>query len=451
MSFVLTKSFVREVEVAISEENAAKIRALFEDVHPADISAVLDELDTTSCRYVLDILESRVSAEILSNLDHDILQDFLPVFQPQELIAFFEHIDSDDAVDMLEVLHPRVREEVISGIKNRERASHILELLRYEEDVAGGLMGKELIKANINWTVVECIEEIRRQAEQVDKIHSVYVVDDHEVLLGRVSVKEILLSEDDTRIADIYVPNIITVYSYEDEEEVANIMRRYDLEAIPVISMRGTLLGRITIDDVLDVMKELAEDDQRAMSGISGDIEEDDSIWMLSKARLPWLLIGMVGGLLGAQFIGFFEKELLLVPAMAFFIPLIMATGGNVGIQSSTLIVQALADNSGLQESIWKRLGRALAVAILNGVAISLVVFGTNLMVSGDLKLALVVSIALFAVVIVASLMGTITPLALDQLRINPALASGPFITTTNDLIGLAIYFSTARLLYQMG
>lgn len=419
-------------------------------MHPADISATLDELDTETCRIILQTLDSRVGAEILSNLDEDILTDFLPVFHAEELRPFFEFIDSDDAVDMLEVLHPRKRELIISKLKNRERAGHILELLRYEEDVAGGLMAKELIKANINWTVVECIEEIRRQAEQVNKIHSVYVVDDDEVLLGRVSVKKILLSDDHTRIDDIYVPNIVTVYSYQEEEEVANIMQRYDLEAIPVISMRGTLLGRITVDDVIDVIRELAEDDQRAMSGISGDIEEDDSIWMLSKARLPWLLIGMIGGLLGAQFIGFFEEELLLVPPMAFFIPLIMATGGNVGIQSSTIIVQTLADNTGLQENIWSRLGRALAVAIINGVAISLVVMLVNVLFTGELKLAVVVSVALFAVVIVASLMGTITPLILDQLKINPALASGPFITTTNDLVGLAIYFSIARLLYQL-
>ncbi len=256
------------------------------------------------------------------------------------------------------------------------------------------------------------------------------------------------MSEDQTRIANIYVPNIVTVYSYEEEEEVARLMEKYDLEAIPVISIRGTLLGRITVDDVIDVIREQAGDNQRAMSGISGDIEEDDSIWKLSRARLPWLLIGMCGGLVGAQFIGFFDGVLEQTPAMAFFIPLIMATGGNVGIQSSTIIVQALADASGLQETLLNRLGRSIAVAMLNGLVISLIVLGANILFTGEIKLALAVSVALFSVVIVASLMGTITPLALDRFGVNPALASGPFITTANDLIGLAIYFFTAKVLF---
>ncbi|MGF1533503.1 MAG: magnesium transporter [Bernardetiaceae bacterium] len=450
MSFVLTKSFIEEVEAAVLQQKEATIRAAFEEMHPADISTVLYELDTEACKYILDLLDDKTSAEILSNLEEDTLEEFLPVFAPHELARFFDFIDSDDAVDMLEVLPLKMREEVISYIKNREKAGYILDLLRYEEDVAGGLMAKELIKANINWTVVQCIEEIRRQAERVNKIHSVYVIDDEGVLLGRVSIKEILLAEDHTQIADIYIPNIVTVYTYEDEEEVARIMQRYDLEAIPVISMRGTLLGRITIDDVMDVVKEQAEDSQRAMSGISGDIEEADSVWKLSKARLPWLMIGMMGGLVGAQFMGFFENELRVVPAMAFFIPLIMATGGNVGIQSATLVVQALADSSGLQEKLGRRLIRSLTVALLNGFVIASVVLLTNYLFTGDFRLSFVVSTALFSVVIVASLMGTITPLILNQFKVNPAVASGPFITTANDLIGLAIYFMTARLLYNL-
>ncbi|MEM6298638.1 MAG: magnesium transporter [Bacteroidota bacterium] len=447
MSFELTKDLVEEVVSLITARDAESVQEVFSAFHPADISAVLDEMNTEECHYVLEVLDSRVGAEILSNLDEDILEDFLPIFSSDELVKFITFVESDDAVDMLDLVSPRTREEVLSLLENREKAANIAELLRYEDDVAGGLMAKELIKANINWTIVQCIDEIRRQAERVNKIHSVYVVDDQNVLLGRVSVKRILLSEDQTRVADIYVPNIETVYSYEDEEEVAHLMEKYDLEAIPVISMRGTLLGRITVDDVIDVIREQAEDDQRAMSGISEDIEEDDSIWKLSRARLPWLLIGMCGGLVGAQFIGFFDGVLEQTPAMAFFIPLIMATGGNVGIQSSTIIVQALADASGLQETLINRLGRSVAVAILNGLAISAIVLGANILFTGEAKLAFVVSVALFSVVIVASLMGTITPLVLNRLGVNPALASGPFITTANDLIGLAIYFSTAKVL----
>jgi len=307
----------------------------------------------------------------------------------------------------------KMREEVISYV---EEPQDVMDLLHYDEDCAGGLMAKELVRANINWTVVECIEEIRRQAENVEKIYSIYVIDDNDVLLGRVGIKKLVLNPSNTKIADIYEPDVISVYSYQDEEEVANIMQKYDLEAVPVINVNKQLLGRITIDDIIDVITEQAEQDIQAMAGFSEDVEEDDSVWVLSRARLPWLLIGMVGGMLGANFMGLFESQLIAVPAMAFFIPLITATGGNVGIQSSTLVVQALADTGGLQESLWRRLLKSFLVALINGFVIGIFVLGANvLLTKGEIVLSLVVSFALFCVVIIASIMGTITPLILHK------------------------------------
>ncbi len=447
MPFELTHDFLADFTQVVQDKQAAKILEMTEGMFAPDISSVLDEMSAEDCQYVIQVLDNELSADIISDLDTDVRREFLQLFSAQQLADLLHVSDSDDAADILNELPVRLREEIISKLDD-ETTSHIIELLRYDEDCAGGLMAKELVKTHIDHTVLECIEDIRHQADKVDKLYSVYVVDAHDILMGRVSVKEVLLADDATKIADIYVNEIISVPTYMDEEEVAALMQKYDLDAVPVVNIRGKLLGRITIDDAMDVVTEQAEIDQQVMSGLSENIEADDSVWKLSWARLPWLLIGMMGGLLGAQFIGHFEADLAIVPAMAFFIPLITATGGNVGIQSSTIVVQALADNSGLG-SPWVRLFKTLMVAIINGVVISLTVFLFNLLFVQTSELALVVSIALFSVVLLASLMGTITPLALHKIGINPALASGPFITTANDLLGLAVYFLVARILLQ--
>jgi magnesium transporter len=284
----------------------------------------------------------------------------------------------------------------------------------------------------------------------VDKIYSVYVVDNNDKLLGIVSLKKMLLAGDDTKIADIYTSDIISVESYKPAEEVAEMMQKYDLESIPVVNVHGNLLGRITIDDVVDVITEQAEQDIQMMAGISDSAEEDANVWRLSRVRLPWLLVGMLGGILGARFIGFFEDDIILIPAMAFFIPLITATGGNVGIQSSSVVVQSLANKSGIGAFNSEKLLKVFLVALVNGIAISALVFLINLAIGEDIRLAMVVSIALLSVVVLASFMGTITPLVLDKAGVNPAIASGPFITTANDLLGLGIYFFVAHTLYHL-
>ncbi len=448
MNFILTQDYLDLFSEAVQNQNADFITSQTNILHSADISAILDELETDECHYILSLLPEQVRADIISDLDADIRSDFLQTYEPFEVAEILDYTDSDDAADILNELPLKMREEVISHV---EEPQDVMDLLHYDEDCAGGLMAKEFVMANINWTVVECIEEIRRQSENVEKIYSIYVVDDNDILLGRIGIKKLVLNPSNTKIADIYEPDVISVYSYQDEEEVANIMQKYDLEAIPVVNVNKQLLGRITIDDIIDVITEQAEQDIQAMAGISEDVEEDDSVWVLSRARLPWLLIGMVGGMMGAKFIGLFEGQLIAVPAMAFFIPLITATGGNVGIQSSTLVVQALADTGGLQESLWRRLAKSFLVALINGFVIGVFVLGANvLLTGGEIILSIVVSFALFCVVIIASIMGTITPLILNKFDVNPAVASGPFITTANDLLGLAIYFSVARLLFSM-
>jgi len=447
--FELSREYVDRLQQAIDEHDKRFIVSTLKGVNPADISTLLLEFSTDDSKYVLDILDNETSAEVINDLDEDIRAKFLKNFESIEIATMLNELDSDDAVDIINELPLKDREEVIASLDNREKADNILDLLRYEEDVAGGLMAKELIKVNENWSVKQCIEEIRRQAENVEKIYSVYVVSDTNKLIGRVSLKRIILADDHIKVKELYEDDVIAVETYMDEVDVAEIMRKYDLESVPVVNVQGKLMGRITIDDIVDVITELAEEERQMMAGISEDVEEDDSVWMLTRARLPWLIIGMFGGLLGAQFIGVFEKDILLVPAMAFFIPLITATGGNVGIQSSSIVLQSLASKSVFDNSFVKRITKVILVALLNGLVIAGIVMGMNLILGQDLTLALVVSIALFGVVLIASLMGTITPLILDRFGINPAIASGPFITTANDLLGLLVYFSVAHMLYS--
>ena len=448
--FEVSPAYLDWIREAITQDAYDVVQESMVEANAVDILTVLYELNTEESKYILKLLDKEKAADVIVEIEEEDQTAFLKNFSAEELANFIDYLDSDDGADILNRLPIQTREEVIDRMQNAERARHVKDLIRYEEDRAGGLMAKELIKVDINWNILQCIEEIRRQAGKVDKLYSVYVVDDKNRLLGKVSLKRIILSQDQTKIADIYDSEIISVPTFMEEEEVAEIMQKYDLEVVPVVDVLERLVGRITIDDIVDVITEMAEEERQLMAGISGDVEErSDSVWLLSKARLPWLVIGMVGGLLGARFIGIFEADIALVPAMAFFIPLITATGGNVGIQSSSLVVQSLATSSVFGDQLTKRLVKVLIVALINGLALGILVLGFNLLFGEELRLASVVAIALFSVVLLASFMGTLTPLVLDRFGVNPALASGPFITTANDLLGLAVYFSVAHLLYE--
>lgn len=449
--FELSKEYLESLQLGIEQENVDFIRDSLEGVNVADIAALLDELSMQESVYVLRLLEKQLAADILIELDDLTLYKVLKEFENIEIAAWIELMDSDDGADILNLLSEKDREEVIADFRDKVKSEQVLELLRYEEDTAGGIMAKEFIRANKNWNVIQTINEIRRQAENVEKIYSIYVVDNRQQLMGRVSLKKIILAGADTKIEDIYDDEVISVPVHMDQEDVASVMRKYDLESVPVINAKNKLVGRITVDDILDVVQEEADEDIQAMSGISDQVDEYDSVYKLTKARLPWLMIGIIGGLFGAGFIGFFEEGLAKVTALAFFIPLITATGGNVGIQSSTLVVQSLANKSAFDDSLTRRFTKGLIVAVINGLVLASFVFGMVILFYGsEVKFALVVSIALFAVVLLASFMGTFTPIVLDRFGINPALASGPFITTANDLIGLAVYFLVAMSLLNL-
>ena len=459
MKFSLTNEFREDLKVAIENKDVKFIKSSFEGSSPADITELLYEFDSVQSKYVVDNIDLETASKIISELDEDTRQIFLTHFGSTEIAKYLEIIDSDDGADILSELSPKVRNETILSITDKEKSKNLKDLLQYDDDVAGGLMAKELVKCNINWKINQCIDLIKKQAEKVSRIYSVYVTDNKGELLGKVSLKDIIVASDNSRIKDIYDDYVISVDSKMNQEEVAIIMQKYDLDVLPVINKRGKLLGRITIDDVVDVITETAEEERQIMSGITSDVEEDDSIWKLSNARLPWLVIGIFGGLFGAFFLGSFENNYFegneLFISLSFFIPLIMATAGNVGIQSSSIVIQSLSNPSAFENTVLNRLFKVLYVSILNGIVLAFIVYFSlsifdylnflNLEIYS--KTTLIVSISLFSIVLVSSILGTITPIILNRLKFNPALASGPFITTTNDLIALAIYFLVAILI----
>lgn len=446
LEFELTKEFRDRFQEALDNRDSEFIRTTLDGIKAADITALLYEFSSEESKYVLELLPVELRAEILSDLDSDTRKKFLKIYKPHEIILYLDQLPSDDAADILHELPIKEREEVLLGLDPVLR-TQVTELLRYEANVAGGLMAKELIKARVHWTVVQCVDEIRKQAESVSKFYAVYVVDDNDKLVGRVALQDLIISDARTIVGDICDRDIVAVQTYTEDTEVAEIMKKYDLESIPVLNVYQQLVGRITIDDVVDVITEQAEEERQLMTGISESVEEDDSVWRNTRARLPWLLIGIAGGLMNAKFMGLFEVELARVTAIAFFTPLIQATGGNVGIQSSSLIVQSLAHPGYVDEGLWRRLMKVFFVAILNGLFLSLLVLAANIFLFEEHDLSVIVAIALFSVVVFASFIGTVTPLLLNRFGYNPALAAGPFITTINDLLGLTIYFFIVKLL----
>lgn len=446
LEFALTREFRDRFQEALNVRDADFIRTALAGIKSADISALLYEFDAAESKFVMDLLSLDQQAEIIRDLASEQRRTYLRVYRPDQLGPLLNELASDDVADILHELPVRVREEVLLFL-DPELRGQVTELLRYEEHVAGGLMAKELIKARVDWTVVQCIDEIRKQAESVSKFYAVYVVDDTDHLVGRVALQELILSDERTVVGDICERDIVSVETSMENWEVADIMKRYDLESVPVVNLQGRLVGRITIDDVVDVITEQAEEERQLMTGISEAVDEDDSVWRNTRARMPWLVIGIAGGLLNAKFMGLFEEELMRLTAIAFFTPLIQATGGNVGIQSSSLVVQRLANPGFVDETLLRRLLKVFAVAVLNGVALATLALVANIILFEEYRLSIVVSVALFSVIVFASFVGTVTPLLLDRMGYNPALAAGPFITTINDLLGLTVYFFTVHFL----
>ncbi len=451
MPFELTREFISNLRELIGQNDEKSVTDLLSNLHPADIAEIFDELNIEEAKYLYLHVDGEKGADILIELEDDTRERFLKALTGEEIATrIIKEMDSDDAADVIGELSEQRQEEILQHIEDVEQAGEIVDLLSYDEDTAGGLMAKELIKVNINWNIPTCIREMRKQAADVDEVYYVYVVDDDDVLYGLLSLKKLLLASPKARIKNIYTADIISVKTDTHREEVANIMEKYDLVALPVIDSINRLMGRITIDDVVDVIREEAERDYQLASGIAEDVEPSDNALLLTRARIPWLFIGLVGGVVAAIVLGRYEEDLGMYPEMVFFIPLIAAMGGNVGVQSSAIIVQGIAANTIGIESTGRKLFKELTVALINGTVLSALMLGYNLIRQESLALTATVSISLFSVILFASLFGTFIPLILDRYKIDPALATGPFITTLNDIVGLAIYLMMGRLLYGL-
>ena len=446
MEFKISKELIQELEQLIQSKNDVKLELLLNDMHHADIAEILDELEFDEATYIFKVLDSEKTAEILLELEDDLRENILSRLSPKEIAEELDELETNDAADIIAELSQDIKAEVISELQDVEHAKDIVELLRYDEDTAGGIMHKELVKVNENWNVLTCVKEMRIQAENISRVHSIYVVDDDGRLKGRLSLKDLLTTSTRTAISDVYIRKLNFVNVDTEDVEVARIMQKYDLEAIPVVDELGRLVGRITIDDIVDVIKDEADKDYQLAAGISQDVEADDSILELTKARLPWLVLALLGGFITVRVLGLFEGAMLEHGKLFFFTPLIAAMAGNVGVQSSAIIVQGLANNT-LSGSLFNRLVKEISLSLLNGLILASILFlGSHFLLNVEVIIGVIVTIALVSVIIIASLIGTFIPLLLDKFGIDPALATGPFITTSNDICGILIYFSIAKL-----
>ncbi|MRX69198.1 magnesium transporter [Flavobacterium resistens] len=446
MEFKVSKELIHQLEEHIVKKNDKELEVLLNDLHHADIAEILEELDFDEATYIFKVLDSDKTAEILLELEDDLRENILSRLSPKEIAEELDELETNDAADIIAELSHEIKAEVISELVDVEHAKDIVELLRYDENTAGGLMGKELVKVNENWNVLTCVKEMRIQAENVSRVHSIYVVDDENRLKGRLSLKDLLTSSTKTQIGDVYIRKLNFVNVDTEDVEVARIMQKYDLEAIPVVDELGRLVGRITIDDILDVIKEEADKDYQLAAGITQDIESNDSVLELTKARLPWLLIGMVIEIVASFVLKDNEAAFQKYSTLIIFVPLLSATAGNIGVQASAIVVQGLA-NGTLKEFSRSYFSKELTVSMISGSIISLLLLGYHSLMYQQYSVGLAISISMIVVILFAATLGTLVPLFLHKNKIDPAIATGPFITTTNDVFGIMLYFGVAKMI----
>jgi len=446
MEFKISKELILQLEQLIQSKNDAQLGILLNDLHHADIAEILDELDFDEATYIFKVLDSEKTAEILLELEDDLRENILSRLSPKEIAEELDELETNDAADIIAELSQSKKEEVISELQDVEHAKDIVDLLRYDEDTAGGIMHKELVKVNENWNVLTCVKEMRIQAENISRVHSIYVVDDEDRLKGRLSLKDLLTTSTKTPISQIYISKLNSVNVDTEDVEVARIMQKYDLEAIPVTDELGRLVGRITIDDIVDVIKDEAEKDYQLAAGITQDVEANDSVLELTKARLPWLLMGMVIELFASRVLDANQEISDQFRTLIIFVPLLSATAGNIGVQASAIVVQGLANGS-VKDFNRNYFSKELTVSMISGTIISLFLLGYHYALYGQFLVGFAISISMIAVILFAATLGTLVPLLLHRNKIDPAIATGPFITTTNDVFGIFLYFVIARLI----
>lgn len=445
--FEISKSGIDAIKELINKRSDVLLRKRLKDLHYADIAEVIYELSTEQATYLVKLLDSEKTADALAEVDEDIRERILEKLSAKEIAEEIEELDTDDAADLISELPEDRQEIVMSKITDSDRVEDIRELLSYNENTAGGLMAKELVKVEENLSVLKCLNAMRAQAEEVTRVHSIYVVDENNILKGRLSLKDLITANSRAIVKDIYIPQVDAVTIDQPGEEVADIMSKYDLEAIPVVDNKKQLMGRITIDDIVDLIKEEAEKDYQLAAGISNDVEANDGIFELTKARLPWLFLGLLGGLGGVFILQDFEKimELPELRSLFFYTPLIAAMAGNVGVQSSAIIVQGLANNL-VKGSLLPLLFKEIGLSLINGLVLALILILFGFIINQDLIISLTIAGSMMGVIIIAALVGTFVPIILNKRGIDPAIATGPFITTANDIFGIFLFFYMAKI-----
>ena len=445
-TFQMDSLFLDDIKALIKKKDETLVKRKLQPVHYADLGEVIEGPSIEESTYLIKLLGSDTTADALADVDPDIREGILRQLSAKEIAKEVLELDTDDATDIILELPEERQEKVMSQIDDDEHLNDIRDLLRYDENSAGGLMAKELVKVKEDLSVLKCLNEMRAQAGNVTRVHSIYVVDEKNRLKGRLSLKDLITANSRAKVKDIYIPKVDFVTVDQDGDEVAKIMSKYDLEAIPVINSKKELLGRITIDDIIDLIKEEADKDYQLAAGISADVEADDKIFDLVKARLPWLFLGLLGGL-GSVFILQDFEAIMEEPKLRnlfFYTPLIAAMAGNVGVQSSAIIVQGIA-NDVVKGSLFKRLIKEIGLSLINGLSLSLVILVFGQFINQAFMVSVTIAGSMMLVIVVAALVGTFVPIVLNKQGIDPAIATGPFITTANDIFGIFLFFYIAK------
>lgn len=448
----MAKEYIDTLKELISNKASVLLQESLSKLHPADIAEICSELDIEEARFLYRQLDNEKAADALTEMDENLRKELLEEL-PSEAIAkrYVNYMDADDAVEIIRDMDEEQKEEVLAHITDIEQAGDIVDLLQYDKDTAGGLMSTEMVVVNENWSMPECLKEMRRQAEDLDDIYYIYVVDDDERLHGLFPLKKMVTSPSVSKVKHVMSTDVVSVDVDTPIEEIAPLIEKYNLVAIPVVDKINRLVGQITVDDVMDEIREQTEHDQRDAAGLTQDVESDDSVFFQTRARLPWLIIGMLGGIGSSMLLDCFSTTLGAHPEMALFIPLLAGMGGNVGVQSSAIAVQGLANNSLNPHHIFRHILKELAVALVNAAILSVIMYIYNMLVHRQADIVtFAVPLSLFVVVMFASAFGALIPLVLERMNINPAVATGPFIQIINDLSGMTFYMLISMLISQL-
>ena len=435
------------VNKLINTERTQLLKSILEPLKPLEIANILLQLKLKQQLVLLENLDRGTSSEVLNNLQDSpsILGDIVEQISTDRLSNAIEDMPQDDAADFVGLLDDEKAEALLEKLPEKDR-EELTNLLQYDEESAGGLMTPYVVAIRRDQTVATAIKEIQKFVKKkgFELFYTAYVVDDHDHLIGTIGTTELLLAERHKLIENLMNPEVVAVDQDLDQEEVARIAQEYDLVVVPVIDKHLRLIGRITLDDLVDVIVDEYNEDMGHIAGTGDEEVSETSVLRASGDRLPWLLVGLFGGFLTAIMMSLYESALISLPDVTYFIPLVAALGGSIGIQSSSIVVRGLATGAIQTTDILVRLWKELRVAFLNGIICSFILAGMSWYLTDDVGRAFTSGFSLLIVVCFAAAVGSTIPIILKRMNIDPAIATGPFITTTSDIIGIAIYLGFA-------